>query len=677
MSSATVTQMPAKVHAVAAKEPPAFLRNILNDYVSRVSHVFILHGEIYDFVDNSGYDQKLRELLSVHLDDNKQKALNPNYKEESSVTGLNQGAVGPKTHRMVAFYNSSSGLTFSDPNSRIRWVETMKMHLAPEIEVSGGENAFFNPSSLEGVIHLINRWFFVSKKIQANNSLARLQKGVLADTIVLTLVFTDADSMFPNESLSRLTNDDRSAIVSIRNWSQDKELADNNRIILVTRHLNDIHESIRSELAVAHRITKPALQDRQEWIANFDAAIQTAVKQSGKPWKCGTNSNVNRVDFAEDFSAREFAIQAAGMNRQQMKDIVMHSWLSGTPINFPMVQERKKRALEAEYGGMIDIQEPTFGFDHLGGHELFKAYAREHIIKALRNSDLRMCSRGVLMTGPGGTGKTLAAMCLAKEANMNFLKIDLGKVFGGIVGETEKKMDRTIEAVEAAQPCIGFIDELDTAMAGGRSSGGDSGTSSRMMGTFMKWMSDPARRGKVVMLAATNRPDLLDGPMIRAGRFDIKLPMLPPAKGDAYGRWNIMAALSKQHKIVFSDELLATKPDLNNPKVDRGLSRLLADNNRIWTGAETQQIMEKAFSIASRAERMLPSGKKDLRIRLEDFERAFNYILPNTEEVEQMTNLALLFVDDLEFVPEVYREQASDKQILRRICGIDERRQVA
>lgn len=138
-----------------------------------------------------------------------------------------------------------------------------------------------------------------------------------------------------------------------------------------------------------------------------------------------------------------------------------------------------------------------------------------------------------------------------------------------------------------------------------------------------------------------------------------------------------MAALSKQHKIVFSDELLATKPDLNNPKVDRGLSRLLADNNRIWTGAETQQIMEKAFSIASRAERMLPSGKKDLRIRLEDFERAFNYILPNTEEVEQMTNLALLFVDDLEFVPEVYREQASDKQILRRICGIDERRQVA
>ena len=101
----------------------------------------------------------------------------------------------------------------------------------------------------------------------------------------------------------------------------------------------------------------------------------------------------------------------------------------------------------------------------------------------------------------------------------------------------------------------------------------------------MTWLSDPGRVGKVVFLAAdANRPELLDAALIRAGRMDVKIPMLPPAKGDAKGRWAILKSQTHKHKIVLADDLIASK---NNPQA--GLGRLLYDPKRIWTGAEMEQ----------------------------------------------------------------------------------------
>ena len=157
----------------------------------------------------------------------------------------------------------------------------------------------------------------------------------------------------------------------------------------------------------------------------------------------------------------------------------------------------------------------------------------------------------------------MAAWALAKEANLNFIEIDLGKVFGGLVGETESNVRKLIEAIEAAAPCIVFADEIDSVLSSGRQSSGDSGTSARVFNSLMTWLSDPGRVGKVVFLAATNRPELLDAALVRAGRIDVKIPMLPPSKGDAKGRWAILASQTHKHKIVLADDLVASK---NNPK---------------------------------------------------------------------------------------------------------------
>jgi len=237
--------------------------------------------------------------------------------------------------------------------------------------------------------------------------------------------------------------------VNIRNWAQDKAIGDRNRIILMTRHLSDIHESIRGELAVSHIVRKPNLQDRLEWLNNFETNIKNRVVKDGA-LTIGENTNVTGIDLACDFSIQEFALQSAGMNRRQIKDVILNSWRNQVPVDFPLVQERKKRALEDEYGGMIDIKEPSFGFELIGGHDHFKDFCQWKIIKPLRSGNKKLCARGALMTGPPGTGKTMAAWALAKEAGVNFIIVDFGKVFGGLVGETESNTRKLIEAIEAA-----------------------------------------------------------------------------------------------------------------------------------------------------------------------------------------------------------------------------------
>jgi hypothetical protein len=126
-----------------------------------------------------------------------------------------------------------------------------------------------------------------------------------------------------------------------------------------------------------------------------------------------------------------------------------------------------------------------------------------------------------------------------------------------------------------------------------------------------------------------------------------------------------LASQTHKHKIVLADDLVASK---NNPNA--GLGRLLCDPNRIWTGAEEEQLLQAAFDETVRAERVL-AEKPDYRITLADWNAAFDNIIPNTEEVERMTNLALLYVDNLRYVPAEWREAARDKKSLREICGLE------
>ena len=125
--------------------------------------------------------------------------------------------------------------------------------------------------------------------------------------------------------------------------------------------------------------------------------------------------------------------------------------------------------------------------------------------------------RGLLLVGIQGTGKSLTAKAIANDWQLPLLKLDVGKLFGGIVGESESRLRQMINLAETISPCILWIDEIDKAFTNTESKG-DSGTSNRILATFISWLSEKTK--PVFVISTANNIDLLPLEIIRKGRFD-------------------------------------------------------------------------------------------------------------------------------------------------------------
>lgn len=139
--------------------------------------------------------------------------------------------------------------------------------------------------------------------------------------------------------------------------------------------------------------------------------------------------------------------------------------------------------------------------------------------------------RGLFLVGIQGTGKSLTAKAIANEWGLPLLRLDVGKLFGGVIGESESRMRQMIQLSEAMSPCILWIDEIDKAFASGDSRN-DSGTTNRVLATFITWLSE--KKSSVFVVATANNIHCLPSEIIRKGRFDeiffIGLPSLEEKK---------------------------------------------------------------------------------------------------------------------------------------------------
>ncbi len=127
--------------------------------------------------------------------------------------------------------------------------------------------------------------------------------------------------------------------------------------------------------------------------------------------------------------------------------------------------------------------------------------------------------KGVLLLGVQGCGKSLVAKAVAATWQFPLLRFDMGKVFGGIVGQSEGNMRTALQVAQALAPCVLWIDEIEKGLAGmGSSDRSDGGTTARVVGTLLTWMQE--KREPVFVVATANRIDMLPPELLRKGRFD-------------------------------------------------------------------------------------------------------------------------------------------------------------
>ena len=127
--------------------------------------------------------------------------------------------------------------------------------------------------------------------------------------------------------------------------------------------------------------------------------------------------------------------------------------------------------------------------------------------------------KGIMLLGVPGCGKSLTAKAVAKAWNYPLLRFDIGKVFGGIVGESEQNVRRALDIAKAIAPCVLWIDEIENGLSGVQSSGQtDGGTTSRVFGTLLTWMQE--KKEPVFVIATANNIKELPPELMRKGRFD-------------------------------------------------------------------------------------------------------------------------------------------------------------
>ncbi len=231
----------------------------------------------------------------------------------------------------------------------------------------------------------------------------------------------------------------------------------------------------------------------------------------------------------------------------------------------------------------VFVEVPNVSWDDVGGLDELKQRLREAVEWPVKYPDLFEACRlkphkGILLSGPPGCGKTLIAKVLATESRVNFISVKGPAILSMYVGESERALRDLFRKARQAAPCIVFFDELD-ALATARSSGpGDAGVGARVLSQLLTELDGVEELKGVLVLAATNRPDLLDAALLRPGRFDLQVVVPQPDQ-------NARREIFEVH--------------LRNRPVQRGVTAAwLAEQTDGFSGAEAEGLCRRAVMAA-------------------------------------------------------------------------------
>jgi transitional endoplasmic reticulum ATPase len=181
----------------------------------------------------------------------------------------------------------------------------------------------------------------------------------------------------------------------------------------------------------------------------------------------------------------------------------------------------------------VFVEVPTTTWDDVGGLERAKAMLREALEWPMLHGALFSEAgvkpiKGILLSGPPGCGKTLLAQAAASSIQVNFISVKGPSLLSKYVGESERAVREVFRKAKQAAPCLVFFDEVDALVPRRGNGASDSNVSERVVGQFLAEMDGIEKLTGVLVLAATNRPDIIDPALLRPGRFDVRVDIPPP-----------------------------------------------------------------------------------------------------------------------------------------------------
>ena len=352
----------------------------------------------------------------------------------------------------------------------------------------------------------------------------------------------------------------------------------------VVRALRDLANSLRSTyttiVLLGPQLTMPPELEKDLTVIDFPMPGREDLNQFFDQLANDIAENPE-LHFENTEETRLKLVDAAsGLTMNEVENVfakilVRHGRLTAAEV--PEVYREKQQIIRKS--GLLEYIDPQETIEWVGGLGALKEWLRKR--RRAFHPKARQFGlpspKGVLFLGVQGCGKSLCAKAVSRFWQMPLLRLDMGQLFGPLVGESEKSMRRMIHVIESLAPVIVWIDEIDKGFSGlGRGADSDAGTASRVFGTFITWLQE--KSAPVFVIATANNVEVLPPELLRQGRFDeiffVDLPTLEERKEI----FRIHLALRRRNPARFNLEQLAhASAEFSGAEIEQGIISALHD----------------------------------------------------------------------------------------------------
>jgi transitional endoplasmic reticulum ATPase len=572
---------------------PTWFSEVWRDYQAAVANTFGLYGGVFDYAECEALNLPVRDYLARLL---ARRFAVARYSPDEGIEFPNDQRLGTSDDRKT--FDMISGLGGSDEQAQAAAL------LRGEAPAGGGDDEL--PSAPTMALPLLAK--FLRSTLPDHAEYGERRPAVIVDRLDLLCPPGDKGTL-PDGKLATLS--------LMHRLGTDPAIDKSGGICLM---LSPTQEEVHADLRAASsgirfvEIAPPTFDARLSYIRRLLEERGTAC----------------------DLTDVEFAAATAGCSRRNIEDIALRAVKDGVPINRELVNARKAEQMASEYDDVLEVMESDHGFETVAGHELAVEFMLDEVVAPMQDPELNdEAPTGILLMGPSGTGKTYMAQALAKTIGFHCLLLQADKIKGSYVGESERRLEKAISGIEAQAPCLVFVDEIDQKVRRAEAGAGDGGSAveANIFGRLLEFFGDSSHRGRIVVIGATNRPDLIDAALIRPGRFDTKIPLLPPQ--DPAERAAIVRKLCARYSLDGIDDAVIDK---------------IGWETEDWTQAELERLVVKA-------RRTMRIKKVGAAVALVS---AHSSLRTSTRDVKLMTRLALQNCDDNALIPEKYRAVAEE-----------------